>query len=721
MRGYRLLVMLWATTAAATLIAKPPTGPAPFPQGHALLIGCTSYPHLDVQQLEGPANDVVLMRDLLTTRFGFLKQNIVTLSEAEGKATGDESRRPTRASIKCAFDDLVKLAGIGEQVVILMSGHGSKIPVANPADPLNYEPDGFDEVFLCADAAQVDEQSRTCRGGIIDNDLGEWVQQIADRGAHVWIIVDCCHSGTMLRGPAEEVERRAPMDKLLPQAMLNALPKRAAGIARTRGGAPVVTGETTQLPATLKNVAALYASQPEQSTIELVLPPDSPQRQKYGVLTYHVNEVLTQARGRLTYQELAQRVQAAYTRLGKALPTPFLEGQDDKLEVLGFTEWPHRSAIKIVAVAPEVRIDAGSLHGLTVGTVLALLPPDVADGDKPLGYVKIKQLGSVTSTVENTTYDQVAPANKVPEQARCAVAFLDYGLRKLRVFVDLANATDRGHGTAALKALEASSGLIALAANRSEADWVLHSEDGRLFLEPGSGFDDTGNTPTPRFGPIASDERLASSLGKYLGNIVRAQNLLATAREVPLDHSKNACKLKLELVRLRDKDDKVGGDAIEWKQNGIQLHKDELFGCRLTNEGEGPVDATLLFVDAGYGIEAQFPLRGTRQKRIFPTDAPFLAYRGIIDDTTVGMEHMVLIAVPGKEMPPEEPLDFTVLEQPTLPMVRGTRGGPALHSPLGELLKNAMYGQGGCRGGNAKELGDHQIEVISWRVMRNQP
>ncbi len=210
MSGHRLFVLLWAIAAAGALADEPPLGPAPFPQGRALLVGCTAYPNLDVQQLEGPANDVMLMRTLLTGRFGFLNDNIVTLSEAEAKITGDESRRPTRNSIKAQFERLAKNAAEGQQVVILLSGHGSKIPVLNPNDPNNYEPDGFDELFLCADAAQIDEQTRSCPGGIVDNDLGAWVQQIADRKAHVWIIVDCCHSGTMFAAPTKRCNAAPP-------------------------------------------------------------------------------------------------------------------------------------------------------------------------------------------------------------------------------------------------------------------------------------------------------------------------------------------------------------------------------------------------------------------------------------------------------------------------------------------------------------------------------
>jgi len=44
----------------------------------ALLVGCTKYDKLAERfQLQGPANDVVMMRALLTERFGFADQDIV--------------------------------------------------------------------------------------------------------------------------------------------------------------------------------------------------------------------------------------------------------------------------------------------------------------------------------------------------------------------------------------------------------------------------------------------------------------------------------------------------------------------------------------------------------------------------------------------------------------------------------------------------------------------
>ena len=65
----------------------------------ALLIGVTAYPKLEKSLwLDGGANDVLLMKRLLTEKFGFAADDIVILSEAEGAK--DAKKLPTRANIQ---------------------------------------------------------------------------------------------------------------------------------------------------------------------------------------------------------------------------------------------------------------------------------------------------------------------------------------------------------------------------------------------------------------------------------------------------------------------------------------------------------------------------------------------------------------------------------------------------------------------------------------------
>ncbi len=77
----------WAPVAVAGPNAPP--RPAPEPPGdpgkRALLVGVTKYDHLGPScHLEGPSNDVRLMRSTLVRCYGFRPENVVCLTEDEG-------------------------------------------------------------------------------------------------------------------------------------------------------------------------------------------------------------------------------------------------------------------------------------------------------------------------------------------------------------------------------------------------------------------------------------------------------------------------------------------------------------------------------------------------------------------------------------------------------------------------------------------------------------
>ena len=213
-------------------------GPAPSGQGigrRALLVGVTRYDHLPrAYHLQGPANDVQLMKRLLMERYEFSKVGIVCLSEDEGVP----ERRPIRANIEREFLRLAKQASEGDQVVVLLSGHGSRQPESIPPDPEYPEPDGIDEIFLPADVDVWKGFPQRVPRAIVDNELGTWLRAIAARRAYVWAIFDCCHSGTMTRGT--ELVRELPPGMLVPREELDQARERTARRQGKTGARPSV-------------------------------------------------------------------------------------------------------------------------------------------------------------------------------------------------------------------------------------------------------------------------------------------------------------------------------------------------------------------------------------------------------------------------------------------------------------------------------------------------
>jgi hypothetical protein len=707
-------------TTAAPPAAKPskPTGnskpaatPKPAkvespPARHALLIGVTKYPDVRIPQLIGPANDVALMRDLLADRFGFPSAQIVVLAEGHG-----DKLRPTRDNIEREFKRLGEIARDGDQVVILMSGHGTQQPDSNPPDPNDPEPDGLDEVFLPADTQPFDRRTKTMPRGIVDDELGTWIRRIRDRGAIVWLTVDSCHSGTIMRGKSDEVERRVPPADIIPQEELDAARQRGASAAQSTEAAatePPLGGD-------LHNIVALYAAQPDQLTVELPLPRDAAQPQQYGLLTYTLNKVLTQARSPLTYAELAARISADYIQIGRNTPTPLLEGGDRDREVLGLSTWPGRSRM-VLAKKPAWHVNAGALHGLTAGSILQALPPAGAgEQNTPLGHLRVKSVVSTSCEVEPCEYAKTPPAPDLPEGARCELVYLDCSLHKLRLATDIATESLRKQAVADIAQLAERQSLVQLAIDGEHADWILRELQGKLYLEPATGLDASDPEMTPRFGP--ADEKLAPWLEEHLRRIARGQNLLGLVRHNPADRSAGGDPdVEIELLRLRNKGDQ-DGQRVAWQDQGIVVHPGEIMACRVKNKGRSAVDVTFLYVDAGYGIQAVFPKAGTATDNRVYAGESLLAFKGTMNGKTLGMEHLVMIAVPGEGMP----VDFSALEQPSLPQARGNGSADrGLNSPLGGLMRTALYGAGGTRGIDIDDFDRQSLGLISWRVS-NKP
>ena len=382
MRTLTVLVLILSSIAPTQSPAPEPASVEKRSAGGprlALLVGVTRYQNFPSLELQGPANDVILIRQMLKDRFEFQDPDIVTLSEADGEK--DATRLPTRANIEREMIALAKKVVETKEakVVVYLSGHGTRQPdlLREPAD---VKPDGKSEVFLPTDFAGWDERAKRLKNSVIDFELRNWLKDIRGNGARVWAIVDCCYSGTIARGLAvpRKVDERDPR---------LAIP-REAFVEAQRRGSQNPAGErkpSIRAPIDQPGLVAVYASLPTETTFEDLLPyypKDEKQVQKcHGVLTWHLAEVLNDVTGSneldMTYTELIKRIQAKYCRLGIDHPTPLVEGLDRDHQVL----WnkpgavPRRSTM-FLKMAPNgaLKVDAGRLHGLVENSVLGGLP-----------------------------------------------------------------------------------------------------------------------------------------------------------------------------------------------------------------------------------------------------------------------------------------------------------------------------------------------------------
>ncbi|HOV88287.1 MAG TPA: caspase family protein [Syntrophobacteraceae bacterium] len=150
----------------------------------ALLVGINDYPGTFCD-LMGCVNDVQNMQDLLTSLFGFRKEDICILTD----------RDATALNILKALEMLVYDAKPGDQLIFHYSGHGSQVP-----DTSGDEKDRWDEILCPYD---LDWSENVVR----DDDLNR-IFETVPAGVHVEVFLDSCHSGTGLRALEGEYRKQ---------------------------------------------------------------------------------------------------------------------------------------------------------------------------------------------------------------------------------------------------------------------------------------------------------------------------------------------------------------------------------------------------------------------------------------------------------------------------------------------------------------------------------
>lgn len=750
-------VALLAAFVYATAAQSPQAAPKQEPQktaskraGYALLVGCTKYDHRPrIPTLIGPANDVELMRHVLEDSYGFDAKNVVTLSEAVAVDKG-QAYRPVRKNIERAIRELVSKAKAGDEVVILLSGHGSQQPDdddPNKADEL----DGLDEIFLPADIGEADSAGRI-PNALIDDELGTWTSEIAAKGARVFLVADCCHSGTLLRGDVE-VSREVPAEQLSSAQAIQAAQERA------KKNPPKLVNEQTAMDRSRQGVVALYAAKAEETAPERPMPYGDAGAKRYGVLTFTLCKLLVEQAVEkggtpLTFRELGQRIQAQYIAWGRLNgPTPFVDAApgDIDREILGNIVHVGRSRIVLSGNPTDGwTINVGRLHGMTKDSVLAVYSVlESARTAKPLGHVVVTESRVTDSTVAPVAFGGLPEPTALPKRGVCNLVKLDYGELRIPVALDKG-----GPGTSAAQAgtlspaqrdrlekLDAAlkeeakqrEALFRVVPKLAEAKWVVHFRGKKLFLLPvdAAQFPESKALPsgTPWL-PIA-DDLAAKELATLLAPIARAQNLISVAQSTRHDSSavasqtdtdSDAPRIQVELVKCSGKNDKVG-ELVLLKGSELALRPGDWIAFRVTNVGRGPVDFTLLFVDSHFGIAPIYPTRFGVSNRLEgsgnPQARPFQTRAYRVNGNTLGHEHLVAIAVPSTS--PDEHVDFTFLAQSEVGAQQRSadpNAARSFDSPIGRLLRHAMFADGGKRGLDDHEASQHDAQLLSWDVVK---
>lgn len=686
-----------------------------------LLIGCGNYPNLSRDyQLQGPPNDVAITRELiLSERFGVKPEDIMIL--VSGSVPDHE---PTGANIRGAFEKMCSTVQPNDQVLILLAGHGCQVPNNNPeADP---EPDGLDEAFVPADVSAWDAKNPPRPNELIlDDEIGAWTDRLSKAGARVFLVADCCHAGSINRGPGEPLnwvrERRLP-------PIFSAVPddRRESSLDPSKGE------QEWEVPA---GVVSLFAVPARFAELEDRMPPHSNGGVDtvHGRLTFALNQVLRNARRSLTYRELIQQIVWQY-QAWSWNPRPYINGSDLDREVLGVREWPTRSWITATKELKQFRLNVGFLDQIAPGSIFELFPADRAEGsDVRLGFLKVSRVEAGECLAEPCAYENhpVVHVDELPLGANAELVYRELGDARLPVgLMAAANETPNQELWTACEAAlvhifkdprrlvrppgpdETPQLFVVVGANQA---WIQH---GTGSVE---GFPDSGSVA---YSPLANDDKLEATLAGSLTLIARATNLVRLAEPLPptptpLATSRNTTPALLD-VHVQ-KESPPGSNhfvRVDDLANLILTDGDRV-RVVVQNRSDRRLDLTGLLVESGFAINSiRLGRDGTIVSNRLPANSQ-PAYFGIkISNETFGLDQFVLIVV--EAGPDPEPASFSYLKQ-TGPAAASLVAKPVTRSSerfsrFRQLVESSTMDGAISRGpGQMDEPG--AIWRIPWRVL----
>lgn len=717
-------------------------------ESRALLVGVSNYPTLEERwSLAGPKNDVTRLKQVLLTR-DFKAEDIIILADGV-----NDAQSPTRANIINALKQLVKSATSGDVIFIYFAGHGSQMPIKSNSSEGQQEPDGLHEIFLPIDIGKWDGSQGHVENAIVDYEVRSLVDQILDRGAFVWGVFDTCHSATMVRGgqPSEVKLRHINPEQLGMSGDLISASTRTYKNqeVKSRGGSG---SEEVQSPLgalkinqELKTSATrssdkpqsklngrsggsvfFYAAQTFELAPEIRLPIGDPQRKPYGLFSYMITNALELGTP-MSYRQLMQYVLTQYAGIQQVRVTPVMTGTSPDQLVFGdsklkLRQWPINE--------PDGQISVGTLSGVGVGDLFAVVPDPTSKTEETLGYMRVRSAELNSARLESVEYQGKAPLSLSDfKSGTYARVFSSQSRISLRVQID-----QRSCGaTCPWKPLIDKMKSDPL--RGVNVKWVSESPDVILRVSakavaiasptayagrpcPEIGVDCKGALPPlNEIRLVAYDKVNPDTLRQDfervelgLHRVSRAQNLMRIAAQMRDVLNRSGLMIKLMHQPAQGGSFKtIAPQAISPVRDGDRVK------IKLKNQGRRPVDVTIFYLDAEYGISPIFPSRG-ELNRFQPGESHDVSIRVSKNENISGREHLVILTdIPQAAGVP--PIDFSVLTQRPLQGIK-TRGGSyramGKHQGLKSLLE-ASFTESGVktRGARTEVNSDTSVQVFS--------
>lgn len=703
----RLICRLTSVWLLALLLPSLSVATTPPVRSHALLVGVSDYPHLDAgAQLLGPRNDVALWREYLVEHRPGASVSVL----ADGVPG---AKLPTRAAILAELDRLSSAVKPGDFVLLMFAGHGSQQPASQRA--LKDEPDGLDEIFLPRDARGWDSSKASVQNAIVDTEFKQAIDKIRQRGAFVWAIFDTCHSATMTRAvrPSTVRYRQLTPDQLgIPQQAMAQARSRAVSSASGRSTSPneqvpagANAGQRSASKATatvgpVGPLVAFYAAQSHQETPEFALPLGAPDAREHGVFSFTLLQALQEA-PQATYQELIERVMQRFMSTAGATAVPMAEGTAMSDQVWG-GQMVESAAWRVNKQAQRLVLSAGLMHDQTPGSTLKLYRSPSPDDHDVLATIVVKQARAVDAEVELLPgTGSVQELSSLPDRTyarpldtqvewRFQVALGQGGAARCET-----PSTQLQSALSLLKAQYAAGGRVRWVQPETPGvDLWLCPQGGRLaFLDAHASTDVTA----PAIAIPAnssSPQDLARLIGQSIGKAVRVASVLRVAQA---SGSGKGIEVKA-WVRAKpgagqpacgqlDQPNPREGSKPYEPGSQMELKEGDCLSLILHNTATVPLDLTVMYVDAAYGMSALWPDAAQLFNPRIEAGAKVAIGEFEAFADSLGRDRLLVLGLPVVQA--SQPLSLAFLAQESLdPSVR-TRGQ---QDPLAQLMMEAGFG-----------------------------
>ncbi|GAA3688440.1 hypothetical protein GCM10023081_27230 [Arthrobacter ginkgonis] len=355
---------------------------------YALLVGIDAY-QSPVPALRGCRNDIDAFGELLATRAS--EDTLHVRALLDGQAT--------RAAVLAGFREHLAQAKKDDVALFYYSGHGSQEPA--PQEWWHLEPDHLDETLVLYDSRLAGQWD------LADKELAALIAEVAAKGPHVLIVLDCCHSGSGTRATLEDgtAGRRAPADRR--QRPLSSFlfdPSHVDSFARTPDADRAPLGDSGwALPQA--NHVLLSGCRSNETAKEVVH-----NGRDRGALSAALETVLSTSGGAPTYREIHRQVSANVHQAVRA-QSPQLETstpEDFDRPFLGGAVAALPPYFVVSHTGMGWTIDGGRMHGIEapVGDEVTWLDiRDMDDTSVATASVTAVRAGEATISVSSGDLD----------------------------------------------------------------------------------------------------------------------------------------------------------------------------------------------------------------------------------------------------------------------------------------------------------------------------